>query len=339
MNKLLLLIVILVLASCKTQSSEDLSNEKQIEFESTIAGERTLSYPDSVLTLVNEVLSRAVLSDSISIGDTLTVVYRVVDSTEVLTFLTERSRNFEIEEVFGLANGELIYAFEQFNYYVREEQTVPWNCEYFVRNGIIMHHVSMGMGETESDEWNPASILEQWDRKNSLYKKERSISSNRSVKNVNVITSRIDSLYQIEGKHHIDTIDWVQLKEQELQVGPEALSFEHLTGYFRYLSFHFLLFDQPKSATVQFDRILEECKNRPKEHSHKIPFWNLFEKSGSAYILYENMIIYHKRRCNYDEIVERPREQRLLDFLYDSVPPANPYFVRVKCGWTRTDIM
>jgi len=163
--------------------------------------------------------------------------------------------------------------------------------------------------------------------------------SDEYIKEVSGIVSLIDSLYIVEGNYTIDTVDWGELKLKKFQFGPEALDLEHLTSYYKYLSFQFLLFDQSESARIQFEKIINEAKTRPREYSHEILFWNLFEKSGSAYILYENMIIYHKRRCNYDERIERPREQEILNFLYNSDFPSDPYFVRMKCGWTKTDII
>ncbi len=176
------------------------------------------------------------------------------------------------------------------------------------------------------------------------------IEQDNKSKTVIDIATFIDSLYELENQFELDTIrEWnnyvdvsVELKEDSLaiielgyELGPKALDLRKVIEYYSYVSFEFLIFNNNEEAKKQFQRVLNsnlDNNNDSTEWENKL-YWKIFSKAGSAYILYNEMIIYHHRRCNYNEKIEIPREDKLLEYLYNGLYPAEPYFVRVRCGW------
>ncbi|MBI1287699.1 MAG: hypothetical protein GC178_08985 [Flavobacteriales bacterium] len=163
---------------------------------------------------------------------------------------------------------------------------------------------------------------------------------NSETKTVSEIALLIDSVYDINRSDLIDTItDWSIPNGLKHELGPRGLDLTDLQEFYRYSSFSFLLFRNKGAAQRQFDRIVESMKTRPDHHNGtEHLYWALFSKGGSAYILYDSMIIYHQRRCNYNENIEVPREERFIDYLFDSKRPAEGYFVRARCGWSANEI-
>ena len=160
-----------------------------------------------------------------------------------------------------------------------------------------------------------------------------------TIKTVSKIIEFIDSLYVLNGHNSIDTItDWV-VTYDKYELGPKVLDLTYLEKYYRYLSFEFLLFKNKMCAKKQFERIIDASndKTRTSPDDGNL-YWNLFSKAGSSYILYENIIIYHHRRCNYDERIETPREDKIINYLFDNTSPNFTHFIRVKCGWKNAEI-
>ncbi|TLX74575.1 hypothetical protein E9993_11660 [Labilibacter sediminis] len=178
------------------------------------------------------------------------------------------------------------------------------------------------------------------------------IEQDNNTKTVIEIVAFIDSLYGLKKQFQIDTIsnlsineeDKAKLEEDSLaiidlgyELGPKALDLSKVIEYYKYISFEFLIFNQRAEAKKQFHRVINsnlDNKNDSAEWDNKL-YWKIFSKAGSSYILYNEMIIYHHRRCNYDEKVEIPREDKILEYLYNGMYPVEPYFVRVRCGWGR----
>lgn len=180
MFKVFCLVLTLGVISCQNRSTNESGNEGASTLDTvSTSSEPELGYSDSIKSVMREFLMNLHQSDSISIGDTLTLDYRFKDSFEIITFLTKRSETFEVQETFGLSNDNLIYAFEQQVFYYEGERTTPWNCEYFIQDDTIIDHVSLGMGETESDEWEPESIFEQWEAKRKFYEQIKAIANKR----------------------------------------------------------------------------------------------------------------------------------------------------------------
>ncbi|WP_066630360.1 hypothetical protein [Labilibacter marinus] len=198
--------------------------------------------------------------------------------------------------------------------------------------------------------------------KNKNHFKEKNIDTVAKIiaynetKTVEEIVKFIDSIYVITSITKVDTLkDWSVLIEEEYDYnsdtalifpeigfgyGPKALNLTELKSYLKYLSFDFLLFKDSISAQQQFNRILNS-ESKLSENStvwNNDLYWKVFSKGGSSYILYDKMIIYHDRRCNYNEKIETPREEQLLDYLFNNQFPNKPYFARVKCGYSGLEI-
>jgi hypothetical protein len=73
------------------------------------------------------------------------------------------------------ANGELTIAYEtekfMFDGGYEPQETAVWSCSYTIDEGKIIDYKSMGHGKTETDEWEPESILEEWERRKPVYLK------------------------------------------------------------------------------------------------------------------------------------------------------------------------
>lgn len=158
-------------------------------------------------------------------------------------------------------------------------------------------------------------------------------------KNIAEIIEFIDNEYDLTESNSIDTIsEWNVSKNIKYELGPKGLDLSGLAEYIQYVSFEFLVFKDSVSAKKQFERVIKTATTRPETLNEEHLYMVLFSKAGSTYVLYDNMIIYHHRRCSYNEKIEIPREDRLLDFIFNNKLPVENYFVRVRCGWSNQEI-
>ncbi len=165
---------------------------------------------------------------------------------------------------------------------------------------------------------------------------EPEIQESSNTVSVRKIVAVIDSIYGVEVPLKIDTIsDWTIPDNQKYELGPKGLNLSGLEEYYRYFSYQILLFKDSLAAREQFNRISEAAASKQlgRTVQREELFWKLFSKAGSAYTLYKNVIIYHHRRCDYNERIETPREDKFLEYLFNDDSPEDTYFVRVKCGW------
>jgi len=67
------------------------------------------------------------------------------------------------QEIYFEQSGDLMYAKETENYMPKNQFTqLPWNCEFFAKNGELLTIISLGHGKTEDDEWDPDSIFKMY---------------------------------------------------------------------------------------------------------------------------------------------------------------------------------
>ena len=134
--------------------------------------------------------------------------------------------------------------------------------------------------------------------------------------------------------------NWTVNADQKYELGPKGLDLKHLERYYKYDPFELLQFKNQQEAKRQFERIIEASSFQeldrmdPKQEL----YWKIFSKAGSTYILYGHMIIYHKRRCGFNEKIEVPKEDNLCNYLFTHNPTSQPYFVRIRCGWTKAEL-
>jgi len=70
--------------------------------------------------------------------------------------------NALFEEFFIERDSKLVYAFEGFDSNWEDmDNSVHWGCYYIIR-GEEIEYSSLGMGETEGEDWEPESIFPQW---------------------------------------------------------------------------------------------------------------------------------------------------------------------------------
>lgn len=72
-------------------------------------------------------------------------------------------------EIFGLLDGELVYALESTASVIDGELTAPWNATYLIEGPEAVHHESLGHGETELPGWEPESIVAQWEGRSARF--------------------------------------------------------------------------------------------------------------------------------------------------------------------------
>ena len=163
------------------------------------------------------------------------------------------------------------------------------------------------------------------------------------IKSVETIISYIDSLYDIKTITKTDSVvDFTKSQSNtalEASNGLLAYAKDDLKKYYRHSSFHFFVFKDRESAVGHFKALISLSKFKGSfDTAEGKKYYDLFSKGGCAYILYENSIIHHLRRCNYNEAIEKPKENNLTRILYDTKPPTENYFLRVSCGWTDAEI-
>ena len=71
-------------------------------------------------------------------------------------------KNDTTQQSFYLKNGELIYATETIiSYYTENHQTdsITWSGDFYFSRGKLIHHITLGHGKSESENWNPEQGL------------------------------------------------------------------------------------------------------------------------------------------------------------------------------------
>lgn len=168
----------------------------------------------------------------------------------------------------------------------------------------------------------------------------------KRTKSIHEIISFIDKVYEIKSITKTDSLsDFTKIKSDTLlgmynnSYGLVNYAKGDIKKYYKHISFEFYIFKNKLSASTNFKELirlsnLNESYNTSDGKKHL----NLFSKAGCTYILYDNIIIHHLRRCNYNEKIETPRETKLLSYLFNDKLPAKNYFIRVKCGWANAEI-
>jgi hypothetical protein len=167
-----------------------------------------------------------------------------------------------------------------------------------------------------------------------------------NTKTVKEITFFINKLYDIKTGVTIDSLlDFSKIKSDTLlglydnPYGLVNYAKADIKRYYRYISFEFFVFKDKGKALRQFSELIRLSQTKSSfDTPDGKKYLNLFSKAGCTYILYDNMIIQHTRRCNYNENVEKPRETKLLNYLFNDKLPTDKYFIRILCGWSEPEI-
>ncbi|KAA1239156.1 hypothetical protein [Aquimarina sp. RZ0] len=71
------------------------------------------------------------------------------------------SNQTKFEELYVIQNDKLIYAKEsEIGIPINSFDVITWNCQYYFNNEKLYTHISLGHGKTESENWNPESIID-----------------------------------------------------------------------------------------------------------------------------------------------------------------------------------
>jgi hypothetical protein len=124
--------------------------------------EDELSYIDSVYLWMDSAESKFNKAPFIQTYGHEKWSYNRINENLEIVFITYQKNGFVYTEEFILFDSELIYAIEWEEFAPDTDDAMTWNCEYYIRQGEIIHYSSLGHGETETDEWEPESIFKQW---------------------------------------------------------------------------------------------------------------------------------------------------------------------------------
>jgi len=177
--KYLPFVILLALFSCKTEKPSNESPEDATPSNTV----RTPAAKNTIQQAINEKAAQGYFCDAPQCKISLDLARRAdaffenieasgaVESTkDFYTLLYEEAPDVkyyktlfvndgvEFTDVFGMKSEELIYAFESIN----PADGPFWNCQYIIEDGEVVEFISLGHGETESDDWEPESILKQW---------------------------------------------------------------------------------------------------------------------------------------------------------------------------------
>lgn len=72
--------------------------------------------------------------------------------------------NIAFTEQFLTKNDQLLYAveWEKRTADMSDNEATYWNCEYIIQNNQVVDHISLGMGKTEDESFNPEDIIKLW---------------------------------------------------------------------------------------------------------------------------------------------------------------------------------
>jgi len=154
------------------QESNEYSGKTDNEIKSILQKQSSAkSKLETVSKLVRDELDRCSKTKTKIAKSNETWLYcKKSNQTEIIIYT--RTNNAErFREIYFIEYGKLTYAFEEIlSDFINPNNNVTWNCQYGIENDTIYDYVSLGHGETENDEWNPESILDQWKSQRNMYK-------------------------------------------------------------------------------------------------------------------------------------------------------------------------
>ena len=65
-------------------------------------------------------------------------------------------------ELFAILDGSLVYASESTAVLENGERIGPWSVWYVIEDNRVIDYSSLGLGPTESDDWDPEAVLDRW---------------------------------------------------------------------------------------------------------------------------------------------------------------------------------
>jgi len=167
----LTLLALILLLSCSDNeitSTEDASenmDEIETSFESEIVFDSAEvyleTYEDSIYDIVHKAENLALELEPTKTFENEVWTYAEMENNVVFVCITKEIDDMEYLEEYILQNDKLVFAFESEQLILSPGQN-PWNCQYVIKDNQVINYSSLGHGETESDEWEPESIIEQW---------------------------------------------------------------------------------------------------------------------------------------------------------------------------------
>lgn len=107
-----------------------------------------------------------------SLGNDLWTITKLGEDSNLVSIQWIEDSITLYSEKFSVYNDSLFHAYEGLVYHFEDSiYRIEWNCDYTIENEEVIHHFSMGHGETETDEWEPNSIFDQWEARKSDYKR------------------------------------------------------------------------------------------------------------------------------------------------------------------------
>jgi hypothetical protein len=198
MKIILYISTLVVLISCSTSSNEIekkpdkivpdqkaalVSDSNKVSITSS-PHKKPLTYTDSVWKLSQELNFKCETSSTVTIEEE-EWTHRIVENNLEVICISKVYENILHTEQYLLKNNELIYAveWEKIPANVDDVDASFWNCEYIIKDKSVVDYISIGMGRTEGDSFNPEDIVSLWDSHSTTYK---------NIKNTNLPTTTIN---------------------------------------------------------------------------------------------------------------------------------------------------
>ncbi len=151
---------------------------------------------------------------------------------------------------------------------------------------------------------------------------------------VRALVSLIDSIYGLVG-HSLDT----QTVKLNMARPHYLLMFDHAgaENYFEYLTFEFMAYRSSGAADSAFARIEAltdrgtlRTEDTEAERQRAEQVERVFSKGGSTFLLLNNVVMHHQRRCNYlaEDVAD---EDQLISALFKRYPTAR--MLQGLCGY------
>lgn len=160
MKLIIYIISITFLFSCLQQKTETVSSEDSVSSDIIID---TLTYKDSILKIVKNTNLKCDNAE-IKKGDNKNWSFCNLENGMSLYIVEYEQNNFLYTEKYLTQNNKLIYAveWEKSTTNINDNEDTYSNYEYIIENGVVLEHMSLGMGWKTEDEFNHQNIVDVW---------------------------------------------------------------------------------------------------------------------------------------------------------------------------------
>jgi len=156
------------MASC---TSSDANSDPALISATVVAEDSTTAQANTSTTIPAQAAAQAIQNRVAQHVGCLEPVSRVADQEWSYCRATDDLELIRIEwvtgdvlntEIFALADGSVAYALQATGQVEGGIEVGPWMVEYVIHDDVVVDHWSIGLGVTESDDWDPDAIIDRW---------------------------------------------------------------------------------------------------------------------------------------------------------------------------------